>query len=129
MAWSLESRVPFLTPALATWFLSLPPEFVLSADGTSKAVFRDAMRGIVPDAVLNRRDKLGFEVPTADWLTENPAWVRRTLADGGDCARGIVVPEALRAYDAAVTGTQAFDPAVWRWLNLVLWARTFDVRW
>lgn len=129
MAWSLESRVPFLTPALANWFLSLPPEFVLAADGTSKAVFRDAMRGIVPDAVLNRRDKLGFEVPAAEWLTENPAWVRQVVSDGSDCARGIVVPEALRAYDAAVTGTRAFDPAVWRWLNLVLWCQAFDVRW
>ena len=32
-------------------------------DGTSKSVFRQAMRGIVPDAILDRRDKIGFATP------------------------------------------------------------------
>jgi asparagine synthase (glutamine-hydrolysing) len=129
MAWSLESRVPFLTPELATWFLSLPPEHQLAADGTSKAVLRSAMRGIVPDSVLDRRDKLGFEVPTADWLVGEPDWARRTLDDAHDLVRGINVPEARRSYDQMVAGERPVDPAVWRWLNIATWARTFEVAW
>src|SRR5215208_3710468 len=46
MAFSIESRVPFLTPELANFALSLPEEHIVAPDGTSKAVFRRAMRGI-----------------------------------------------------------------------------------
>src|SRR5262245_5898039 len=43
MAFSIESRVPFLTPELVNFVLSLPEEYILAPDGTSKAIFRTAM--------------------------------------------------------------------------------------
>ncbi|MDB5099453.1 MAG: hypothetical protein JWM80_3874, partial [Cyanobacteria bacterium RYN_339] len=49
MHFGMESRVPFLTPALARFLLSLPEDYLVGPDGTSKAVFRAAMRGLVPD--------------------------------------------------------------------------------
>src|SRR5262249_21400488 len=52
MAHSIESRVPFLTPALAELTMSLPEEFLIDDAGTTKAVFRRAMRGLVPDPIL-----------------------------------------------------------------------------
>lgn len=70
MAHSLEERVPFLTTRLAEFLLALPEEYLLDADGSSKAVFRHAMRGIVPDAILDRTDKVGFEVPIHTWLPQ-----------------------------------------------------------
>ena len=45
MAALIESRVPFLTPDLADFVLRLPEEYLLGKDGTSKNVFRQAMRG------------------------------------------------------------------------------------
>ena len=63
MAFSIESRVPFLTPALVNFVFSLPEAYLLTTDGTTKAVFRKAMRGIVPSAILDRRDKIGFATP------------------------------------------------------------------
>jgi asparagine synthase (glutamine-hydrolysing) len=47
MIFSIESRVPFLTPEFVDFILSLPEDFLVSRNGTSKAVFRAAMRGIV----------------------------------------------------------------------------------
>src|SRR5262249_42286425 len=44
MAHSIESRVPFLTPALAQFILALPEEYLVAPDGTSKRIFREAMR-------------------------------------------------------------------------------------
>lgn len=70
MAFSIESRVPFLTTPLVEFCLGLPDEFLISKDGTSKAVFRAAMRGIVPDAILDRKDKIGFEAPEAQWFKQ-----------------------------------------------------------
>lgn len=68
MAHSVESRVPFLTMDLVAFALSLPEHFLLDRDGVTKAVFRRAMRGLVPDSVLDRRDKVGFVTPQGDWL-------------------------------------------------------------
>ena len=69
MKWSVESRVPFLTTDFAEFTLSLPEEFLISKYGESKSIFRNAMRGIVPDEIINRKDKIGFVTPEDDWLS------------------------------------------------------------
>jgi asparagine synthase (glutamine-hydrolysing) len=63
MRFSVESRVPFLTLDMVNLLLSMPESFLISQNGETKNVFRAAMRGIVPDDVLNRKDKIGFETP------------------------------------------------------------------
>lgn len=67
MAWSVESRVPFLDYRLVEFAIRLPVEHKLRA-GQTKAVLRCGLRGIVPDAVLNRRDKMGFVTPQSRWM-------------------------------------------------------------
>jgi asparagine synthase (glutamine-hydrolysing) len=67
MRFSIESRVPFLDRALTELLFSLPEEWLVGPDGTTKRILRDAMRGLVPDAVIDRRDKVGFETPEAEW--------------------------------------------------------------
>lgn len=69
MRWSIEGRVPFLTIELAEFILSLPENFLVSKDGLTKNVFREAMRGIVPDKILDRQDKVGFATPEQDWIS------------------------------------------------------------
>src|SRR4029077_3784141 len=68
MAHSREVRLPFLDRRVAEFALSLPAEF-LYRDGLTKSVLRNAVRGIVPDAVLDRRDKVGFEPPQNSWFS------------------------------------------------------------
>ena len=48
MASSIESRVPFLTPALAEFALGMPDDYLIARDGTGKLVLRRALRGLVP---------------------------------------------------------------------------------
>lgn len=129
MAHSIESRVPFLTPQIARFILALPQSHIVANDGTSKAVFRRAMRGIVPDAILDRRDKIGFATPERRWLGELGRWVDSTL--GGDSARrlGALRLDAARAeWRGILDGSRRFDWHVWRWLNAIRWADRFDVR-
>jgi len=128
MAHSVESRVPFLVPRLAEFALSLPEEYILAADGTTKAVFRAAMRGIVPDAILDRRDKVGFVTPEQTWLRELGPWVDTTLRSLREHPIAPLVTDVvLREWEAVRRGTARFDSRVWRRLNLVLWARQHDV--
>ncbi|MGK2964250.1 MAG: asparagine synthase (glutamine-hydrolyzing) [Tepidiformaceae bacterium] len=123
MAHSVESRVPFLTPEFVTFCLSLPEDYLISKDGTSKAVFRKAMRGIVPDAVLNRRDKIGFETPELGWMRTLEAWVTQIIGSPTAIALGPLDHVAMRREWADIlAGRKHFDSHVWRWVNLIRWA-------
>lgn len=62
MAFSIESRVPFLDHRLVDLSFRMPTEHKVYR-GQTKRVLRAAMRGIVPDAILDRRDKTGFITP------------------------------------------------------------------
>jgi asparagine synthase (glutamine-hydrolysing) len=126
MAYSIESRVPFLTPAFAELAVSLPNSYLVDATGRTKHVFRAALRGVVPDAILDRRDKIGFTTPGSSWFAAIAAWSRDSAARAGDVP-GVRV-DVLRAQcDAVAAGVRRFDWQLWRWLNAVRWADLFDV--
>jgi asparagine synthase (glutamine-hydrolysing) len=81
MYFSIENRSPFLDRELFEWSLKIPTAYLIR-EGMTKAVLRDAMRGIVPDPVLNNRRKVGFNAPIFDFLRiEDPAVNAELLAD------------------------------------------------
>ena len=120
MAHSREVRLPFLDRRVAEFALSLPAEF-LYRDGVTKAVLRDAVAGIVPEQVLARRDKVGFEPPQARWFAE-PAFMAKisdVLLDQVARARGLYDAGQI---EADIRGGRWRDPSgIWRALNLELW--------
>lgn len=129
MAFSIESRVPFLTPELVDFVLSLPEEYIIASDGTSKAVFRRAMRGIVPKAILERKDKIGFATPERSWLSSSALWVQRSFED--EVAAEIPafhLDIVNRDWDAMKEGRKPFSFEVWRCLNLISWTKQFGVQ-
>jgi asparagine synthase (glutamine-hydrolysing) len=128
MASSIESRLPFLTPDLAEFLLRLPAEYILGRDGTTKRVFRQAMRGIVPDPILDRRDKIGFATPEKRWLTALRPWVEAALASERARSIGALdVAAVQRDWQAVLAGRVKFDFRIWRWVNLIRWADRFNV--
>jgi asparagine synthase (glutamine-hydrolysing) len=128
MAHSIESRVPFLTPALVNFVFSLPEEFIINSDGTSKAIFRQAMRGIVPDAILNRRDKIGFATPEQRWLATLRPWVEQVLhSEVAAQIPALNLSVVKTELQAVLDGQKLFDFRVWRWVNLIRWAERFSV--
>ena len=124
MRFSVESRVPFLTRELADFLLSLPEAYLISPEGETKHIFRAAMRGIVPDDVLNRRDKIGFATPEQEWLFGMAETVRGWLRID------LNLPfynqaEVLREFDLIVAGKKPFSWQVWRWINFSRWYSRF----
>ncbi len=61
MAFGIEARVPFLDDQLVDFSFSLPAHMKMR-QGCTKYIHRQAMRGIVPDALLDRPEKFGFPV-------------------------------------------------------------------
>jgi asparagine synthase (glutamine-hydrolysing) len=81
MYYSIENRSPFLDRELFEFCYSIPTAHLIR-DGFNKVVLRDAVRGIAPDCVLDRRKKVGFNAPVLSFLdTGNPAVCAELLAD------------------------------------------------
>ncbi|MEN8152562.1 MAG: asparagine synthase (glutamine-hydrolyzing) [Acidobacteriota bacterium] len=66
MATSLEARVPLLDHKMVEFAFSLPPALKLKGN-TTKYFFKNAMRGILPDEIIDRQ-KEGFSIPIKNWL-------------------------------------------------------------
>ena len=80
MYFSIENRSPFLDRELFEFSLLDPDRATWSSDGMAKAVLRDAMRGIVPDRILDNRRKVGFNAPILDLLDIDDPEVRELAA-------------------------------------------------
>ncbi|WP_434685301.1 asparagine synthase (glutamine-hydrolyzing) [Pseudanabaena minima] len=128
MNFSIESRVPFLTPVLAEFMLTLPEEYIIAPDGTSKSIFRAAMRGIVPDQILDRKDKIGFATPEQKWLKLLRPWVEKNLSS--DIAKQMPMLNLVgieQDWQNMLIGKSVFNFRIWRWVNLIKWAEQFDI--
>ncbi len=125
MAFSIETRLPFLDYRLVEFVLSLPDDQRLSGS-TTKAILRRALADRIPPVVLARRDKMGFETPADVWLRGRyPGELRRRLLAPGphhEWLEPAVLEAALEDY---LTGRRAIGLQVWRWLALESWARQF----
>lgn len=120
MRWSIEGRVPFLTPSLTEYLLSLPEEYLLSNDGETKHIFRAAMRGIVPDEVLDRKDKIGFETPELQWLVSLEEHIDVWVG----AASGIpflIEAQCRKEVADVLSGKKTFSWQVWRLINYCRW--------
>ena len=120
MQFSVESRVPFLTLPMADLLLSLPENYLISNTGETKSVFRSAMRGIVPDEVLDRKDKIGFATPEQEWLLSMTETVRSWL-HSSEHIPFLNRKALIESFDSVVDGKTAFSWQVWRWINFVRW--------
>lgn len=120
MRFSVESRVPFLTPALADFLLTLPEHFLISSQGETKCILRAALRGIVPDEILKRRDKVGFATPELQWLRQMAPAVREWLREDTGLPF-LDQPRILAEFDAMIAGRRPFSWQAWRWINFTRW--------
>ncbi len=80
MYYSIENRSPFLDRALFDLCNTIPTRHLIQR-GFAKVVLRDAMRGIVPDHVLDNHRKVGFNAPIFDFLDVHDPEVRAALLD------------------------------------------------
>ena len=82
MAVSLEARAPLLDPGLVSLAFAIPGSEKVR-HGRLKHVFKEALRGVVPDEVL-ARPKRGFALPVAQWLRDG---MRHDLLEALDPVR------------------------------------------
>ncbi len=126
MRWSVESRVPFLSTDLADFLLSLPENYLISNQGETKHVFRAAMRGIVPDVILDRKDKVGFATPEQTFFCQLGTKIFEWL-DSADDIPFLNASKCRFEIDSILSGRRPFDFRVWRMINFCRWVQLSGV--
>jgi asparagine synthase (glutamine-hydrolysing) len=93
---------PLLDADLVELIASLPPHYLLHGDST-RGLFREALRGLVPDSVRTRVDKGSFEPAIAEVVGVSESHALRDLATMRCLsARGLVEPHSYRHHFESV---------------------------
>ena len=125
MAFSIESRVPYLDQELVDHILSLPDDAIIR-DGWSRWILRAALKGTLPEKIRLRRWKVGFTTPEMRWikarraaftsLYQSPSFQARPYWDGD---------AVVSAFRACCRGEVEESMFFWRAANVELWLREF----
>jgi asparagine synthase (glutamine-hydrolysing) len=125
MAFSMESRLPFLDQELVDWVFRLPPSAIVH-DGWSRAILRDGLRGVLTEKVRTRRWKVGFTTPETRWLRARRAAVQGLFRSPQFCARPYWDAAALAdTFDRFCAGEVEPSQIFWRAINTEIWMRVF----
>ncbi|MBY0405192.1 MAG: asparagine synthase (glutamine-hydrolyzing) [Cyanobacteria bacterium] len=128
MAFSLESRLPFLDYRLVEMMFSLPSDLKIQGSRTKHLLY-ETVKNILPASVVNRKDKMGFETPGQVWF-RNPkaaAYLNQYLqycppelkplptefmyaleSSWANCQKGVPIPVGLEC-------------SLWRYFTACMW--------
>jgi len=147
MAHSLEARVPFMDNDLVSFATKIPNEYKLQPvnginpieenvvgakttffahSNSGKYVFRKAMKGIVPDEILDRK-KQGFSPPDQSWYCgPTMGYLREILLSEKALSRSFFKPEAIqRIVNEHTEGKVNHRLLIWSLLSFEWWNRIF----
>ncbi len=121
MSNSIEARVPFLDHRLVEFTSHIPPAMKVR-DGRTKHVLKEAVRGLVPDPVIDR-EKQGFSAPVKEWFRDQLAdYARRSILESSLRDRGFFDYDALAGMlEAHRTGRRNYDTLLWSLVNVSQW--------
>jgi asparagine synthase (glutamine-hydrolysing) len=124
MANSLEVRVPLLDHELVEFAATIPPDDLIRGF-ESKAIFKKALRGLLPEEVLRRR-KRGFAIPLGDWFRNDlTGFVRETLLSETAKARGMFDTSYIEQIIKLHESGRSQDERLWMLVSFELWCRQF----
>ncbi len=124
MAHSLEARPPLLDHKLVEFAATVPARFRLQ-DGTTKSLFKKAMRGVLPDQIIDR-PKQGFAVPLARWFRGDLSSFAQDLLLSETCRqRGIFNEGYVKQMFSLNARGRDLDLQLWTMLSFELWCRRF----
>lgn len=124
MAFSIESRVPFLDYRIVEFAIALDGKYKIRNQWT-KWIVRKACKEYLPKEIVKRTNKMGFPAPFARWLREGSSKeeIAEIIYQFGN--RNIVPEETIdHFYKAHVNGESDFSDILFRFYSMELWLRT-----
>jgi asparagine synthase (glutamine-hydrolysing) len=127
MSFSIESRVPFLDYRLVEFVFSLPGDYKISKH-IGKLIHREALRPLVPKAIIERKDKVSFFSPgEAFWLkNEFRDYTQSVFTSNSFKNRGIYDISGIdKMYQRYLHGETQSGSILWKVFALEHWFRVF----
>lgn len=123
MSVSIESRVPLLDYRIVDLVTKMPPQLKFQG-GKTKHILKKAISDWLPKSIVERKDKMGFPVPLAEWMQKGVVreFVADSLLSKQSLDRKIFTSKALENMidSQGVGGRQ-----LWGALCLELWHQIF----
>ncbi|MFJ8529368.1 asparagine synthase (glutamine-hydrolyzing) [Bacillus sp. NPDC094106] len=123
LAHSLELRVPFLDKEVFDVASKIPDDLKI-ANGTTKFLLREAVKGIVPNHVLKRK-KLGFPVPIRHWLKSEMYDWAVTIITESQTDHLINKQYVLKLLEAHCIGKGDYSRKIWTVLSFMVWHQIY----
>jgi asparagine synthase (glutamine-hydrolysing) len=128
MAFSVESRVPFLDYRVVEAALTMPTALKIKT-GIRKFVLREAFKSILPHAIYARYDKLGFPTPQERWSIEHLDEVCKLLYEAIEQLPGFFSTEAFADAKTKIKrGDKGFIFLAWRIIIFGRWTKLYQVK-
>lgn len=125
MAHGVESRVPFLDHPLVEFAATMPSNIKFK-NGEGKHVLRTALGPVLPKAILERKDKMGFPVPLSEWFRKEARdFVHDVLSTRKALSRDLI---DNRAVLEGLESEPQYGRKLWGLLSLEMWQQEFHDR-
>jgi len=128
MAHAVESRTPFLDYRLVEFNLGLPTEYKIG-QGWTKKVLREGLKGILPERIRTRVDKMAFVTAEEEWVRkEAPDHFRKGVAETLERANGILHPSVRTHAEDIISGRRPYNYSLWRLVSFGEWLERFAIK-
>jgi asparagine synthetase B (glutamine-hydrolysing) len=135
MAHGIEVRMPFMDWRLVSFSFGLPASSKMGG-GYTKRIIRDAMKGIMPERIRTRINKVGFNSPMIEWynskmsafidkIVNHQLWVDSPFWDGKKMRDVILAKTRSRSWNHHDWDLSLH---VWVLMNIVIWQLLFVER-
>ncbi len=129
MTRSIESRMPFLDHRVLEFTAQLDTCAFLQ-NGQRKGILREAFGDLLPEEILGRRDKIGFNTRLADMVSAEVDWAERLLTDEFTTKMGVFDVGSLRQIFAQFKADRRNTPLalhIFRAVSVRLWMEHFNL--
>jgi asparagine synthase (glutamine-hydrolysing) len=120
MRHSIETRLPFLDYRIVESSLSMRPDYKIRS-GWTKYVLRVSLNSILPDTVIWRRNKLGFNAPEKTWLRHHETKMKEEISKSKLLKELTNLDELLDKFSSLSLKNQ------WKYYNVAVWERVYNV--
>jgi asparagine synthase (glutamine-hydrolysing) len=120
MFFSIEARFPFLDHKLVESTLASGKTI---KNGWTKYLLRDAFKGILPEEIRKRVDKMGYQTPEAIWFKNNEIkeLVKKLLTSDKFRNRKYLDRKKVNCVLNKYFNEDVYNPEIWKWLSLEIW--------
>lgn len=124
MAFSIESRVPFLDYRIVEFAIALDEKYKIK-DCWTKWIIRKSCKSYLPKEVIKRKNKMGFPAPFSRWLREGKSKDEIKDIIFAFAERNIVPKSTIEnLYHVHMSGESDVSAILFKYYNMELWLRT-----